>query len=147
LLKRAVVAEAGRKLSEELRSAGVSGLREDSMWIQDVSQIQGKVPQVVVSFSSIYWAQQVLDPGVRDKLKQKGITFSVNLTPAEMANRRLIQQHPQFQAAVKRMPAGAKVMWRLDACVIDSKWNAKSEVWTIDRLTASDRMEVDMTAE
>lgn len=117
------------------------------MWVQDVTRVQGKAPQVVVAFSSGYWSQQVLDQAVRTKLRNKGITVSINLTSEEMANRQIIRQHPQFQAALKRMPAGAKEMWRLDACVLDTRWTPQSKVWTADSLAVAERMDVDLSAD
>eukprot|EP00775_Hariotina_reticulata_P002317 gene2317-2625_t len=136
---------AERAVRETLRTAGVS-LKEDSMCVQDVQFVQGS-PQVVVHFSSIYWAQQVMDPTVKSKLRANGVSVGIDLTRAELANRRYIKQHPKFQGAVKRMPAGAKIMWRLDACVIDSKWTAQSQVWTVDSLTVAERMDVDLSAD
>jgi hypothetical protein len=64
-----------------------------------------------------------------------------------MANRRAIKQHPKYQAALKRIPAGSKVIWRLDACVIDSKWTATSEVWTASNLAVAERADVDLSGE
>jgi hypothetical protein len=140
------LAEASRQIKVLLQKAGVA-VREDSFWVQEVSKVQNSVAQVVVSFSSAYWVQQLMEPGVRAKIRELGVSYNINLTVAEMANRRAIKQHPKFQAALKRIPAGSKVIWRLDACVIDSKWTATSEVWTASNLAVAERADVDLSGE
>jgi len=136
---------AERAVRVAIQDTGVR-LREDSLCVQDAQYVKGNL-QVVVNFSSVYWAQQVMDPIVRDKLKAKGVTYGPDLTHAELANRSLIKNHPKYQAAVKRMPAGARIMWRLDACVLDSRWTAQSEVWTVDSLTVAEHVGIDLTKE
>ncbi len=70
----------------------------------------------------------------RRRMKEKfGLTWSMELTPEEIAAQAAIKKHPAFVRALGKAPAGTKVYWQYDSCTI-GRPTPSSEVWNLQRL-------------
>lgn len=107
-----------------------------------------KPPRLVLTFSNFFALEEL--EALRSHMRETfGLSWSVNLTRRELQNKRRIQAHPNFRAAVKaaeKGPAGgAKPSWRFDKCVL-GRWDSPgATVWTVHSLATCDAQVVDVT--
>lgn len=132
------VGEARSWLVGIFTEAGVKGL--DGQVFQDIQIFKygaarhNKEGQqmVVATLSDLEWVYQ-LGAVSKAVYEKHGVSWGVELNREEVMARRKIQEHPAFQRACGRAPAGVKPNWRYDQCVI-GKWGPQATVWTLDYL-------------
>lgn len=124
LEKAADPSEALALMYGKLESAGIK-LSDGSLMVNRVMPAtaarEGQQPRVpvVVTLSNRSVLDALYAKGARDKLKTAGMTYSVDMTQQERADRRAVARHPNFVRARKDLPEGFRPIWRLDACSLE----------------------------
>lgn len=127
---------AAADLVSQLRECGVRISISDVDYAA-VEGVKSGKPRLIVGFSSFFVVSWMYTTAVQSQMKTKfGVSWGVNLTWAELQNRKIIKSHPKFKAAAEAAKKrGIDPQWRLDQCVL-GKWGPKAEVWSAHGLLA-----------
>lgn len=83
---------------------------------------------------------------VRVAVQAQGIEYRTNLSAILMENKKRVEQHAKFKAALERLPQGVQPIWRLDWCSLEGKWpdNEPEKIYNVFTLAPHEEEAVDL---